>query len=108
MREHVNSYWRGNSFDLALPYDSAYGNCDLCFLKGKRSLARLIRAEPERVEWWQRMEESIHKSDPNSVHYKESSYQFNQEYRYQDLIPLAQQGDLFDIPDDQQFDCFCG
>lgn len=46
----VAEFWRGQNFDLGI--DSARGNCDLCFLKGRANLIETIRAEPERAQWW--------------------------------------------------------
>jgi 3'-phosphoadenosine 5'-phosphosulfate sulfotransferase (PAPS reductase)/FAD synthetase len=51
--DDVRAYWRASDFDLALPDDDrAFGNCDLCFLKGKRLIERVLRREPERAQWW--------------------------------------------------------
>lgn len=56
--EDVNRFWSSMPYDLKLPgNDRAFGNCDLCFLKGKRIQERVLRAEPDRAAWWQRMEE---------------------------------------------------
>jgi 3'-phosphoadenosine 5'-phosphosulfate sulfotransferase (PAPS reductase)/FAD synthetase len=53
----VHAFWATMPWDLKLPNnDRAFGNCDMCFLKGKRILERVVRAEPERAEWWSRME----------------------------------------------------
>lgn len=54
-RADVMRFWAGHNFDLGI--DSDWGNCDLCFLKGRRKLARLIRERPELADWWIRMEE---------------------------------------------------
>ncbi len=46
----VMAFWRSQPFDLRLmPHE---GNCDLCFLKGRAKLERIIRARPELVDWW--------------------------------------------------------
>ena len=37
-------------FDLEIHRD--LGNCDLCFLKGRWKLMRLMTQHPERAEWW--------------------------------------------------------
>jgi hypothetical protein len=53
----VGAYWFSAAWDLRLPNnDRAFGNCDMCYLKGKRVLERVIREEPERAAWWSRME----------------------------------------------------
>lgn len=54
----VGAYWSSMPWDLRLPNDDrAFGNCDLCFLKGKRVLERVLREEPEKAAWWIKMEE---------------------------------------------------
>jgi hypothetical protein len=46
----VMQFWKHNDFDLRLKdYE---GNCDLCFLKAKWKLRRLIKQNPERAIWW--------------------------------------------------------
>lgn len=46
----VLAFWRGQPFDLELQ-DHA-GNCDLCFMKGARKLADLIKQNPASAQWW--------------------------------------------------------
>lgn len=46
----VFAFWRSQPFDLAL--QSYEGNCDLCFLKGRRRRERIMREHPELVAWW--------------------------------------------------------
>lgn len=56
----VLAWWRSQAFDLMLPNDDpAFGNCDLCFLKGMARIERVIRAEPERVAWWAEQEQKV-------------------------------------------------
>jgi 3'-phosphoadenosine 5'-phosphosulfate sulfotransferase (PAPS reductase)/FAD synthetase len=59
-RDHIIKWWEQNDFDLRLPgNDPAFGNCDLCFLKGMVRIERVIRAEPERAQWWIEQEERV-------------------------------------------------
>lgn len=52
-REDVLSYWKAQPFDLRLPNDDpAFGNCDLCFLKSRERLDRVMAADPARAQWW--------------------------------------------------------
>ncbi|MDY7525530.1 phosphoadenosine phosphosulfate reductase family protein [Sphingomonas sp. 10B4] len=63
----VLRYWLGDSmilgheepqgFDLGL--EGWQGNCDMCFLKGRGILEHTIRVEPERADWWSRIERTI-------------------------------------------------
>ena len=46
----VLNFWARSPFDLAIP--SHLGNCDLCFLKGRSGLLRVMREEPDRAAWW--------------------------------------------------------
>ena len=52
--EDVTRFWDDQPFDLQLK--SYQGNCDLCFLKGRRKLVQIIAEDPELAEWWDRME----------------------------------------------------
>lgn len=50
----VSAFWSASPFDLQLqPHE---GNCDLCFLKGRSKIDRLIRARPQLADWWISME----------------------------------------------------
>lgn len=49
----VRAFWKSQPFDLELPGDdNAFGNCDLCFLKGRGKIEKVMRTDPSRVEWW--------------------------------------------------------
>lgn len=54
-RGDVVAWWDRQSFRLELDPDA--GNCDLCFLKGKKTLMRLMRENPEWADWWVEMED---------------------------------------------------
>jgi 3'-phosphoadenosine 5'-phosphosulfate sulfotransferase (PAPS reductase)/FAD synthetase len=51
----ILDFWANNDFDLNLK--PGEGNCDLCFLKGKRNLIQLIMDRPELADWWIKNEE---------------------------------------------------
>lgn len=52
----IMAFWAEQPFDLGLkPHE---GNCDLCFLKGRRLRMRLIRDVPGVAEWWDHQEAS--------------------------------------------------
>lgn len=53
----VLRYWRNMPFDLQLP--DHYGNCDLCFLKGMKKKQAIARQNPEKFDWWIRMEKKV-------------------------------------------------
>jgi hypothetical protein len=46
----VLAFWGRQPFDLQL--ESHEGNCDLCFLKGRAKLERIMRARPDLAQWW--------------------------------------------------------
>ena len=58
--EDVNAFWKTQPFDLRLPNDDrAFGNCDLCMLKGKGMLERVMKHQPELAQWWIDREKEI-------------------------------------------------
>jgi len=53
-KANVMAFWKSQPFDLQLqPWE---GNCDLCFLKGRGLLKRIIRDDPKRADWWMQQE----------------------------------------------------
>lgn len=46
----VTAFWKAQPFDLRLRPDE--GNCDLCYLKGRGKLQRIMREHPELAGWW--------------------------------------------------------
>jgi len=46
----VDAFWLSKPYTLELP--SILGNCDLCFLKGKDNLIRIMSTYPEMAEKW--------------------------------------------------------
>lgn len=51
----VLAFWDAQPFNLRLePHES---NCDLCFLKGNAIRLSILRAKPERADWWIAQEE---------------------------------------------------
>lgn len=98
----VHEFWSRQPFDLDLePYE---GNCDLCFLKGRGKLKRLIRDNPGMVNWWKRMEESV-------VAKSEQAGRFRKEYSYADLerevLTQPLMPGLLD-DDGEEYDAECG
>ena len=54
----VVAWWQTQPFDLRLPNnDPAFGNCDLCFLKGFARIERVIRHDPSSADWWAKQEQ---------------------------------------------------
>jgi hypothetical protein len=90
----VSEFWNAQPFDLGLR--PGEGNCDLCFLKGKRLLKALIRERPESVKWWIDAEQSV-----NGFFSKRDSYD---ELR----LEVEKQPDLFGGPLEEEHDVECG
>jgi 3'-phosphoadenosine 5'-phosphosulfate sulfotransferase (PAPS reductase)/FAD synthetase len=91
-KEDVLAFWREQEFDLDLPPGGA-GNCDLCFLKSRRTLQRLIAEDPSRADWWSAQERAI-------------GGRFVTEYSYAQLKAEAKaQPDLFN---EEEHDAECG
>jgi len=95
--EDVRRFWSLQDFDLKLPGgDDAFTNCDLCFLKGRERLRRVMDAEPERAQWWIDME-------------KELGATFSKDrpsYRVM-LQQVTVQGNLFGVPEESNVSCDC-
>lgn len=88
-KQHVNEFWRKNDFDLQVAPGG--GNCDGCFLKSEATLAAMLRTFPERMKWWDEMEQKIGSS-------------FHKSRTYAELNSFIQaQGDW--IFDDESFLC---
>lgn len=50
MLPDVTAFWSAQPFDLDLL--SHEGNCDLCFLKGRAKIQRIMRGRPDLAAWW--------------------------------------------------------
>lgn len=92
----VMRFWSEQPFDLGL--QSYEGNCDLCFLKARAKLKAIIRDDPSRALWWDRMEKTIGKG------------RFVTEYSYADLVREVASSPLLPLEDgdDDEFDAECG
>ena len=65
----VLAFWRSQPFDLGIT--SAEGNCDLCFLKGAKTLMGILRERPDLALWWIGREDSrdaTFRNDRNRKH----------------------------------------
>jgi 3'-phosphoadenosine 5'-phosphosulfate sulfotransferase (PAPS reductase)/FAD synthetase len=95
----VQEFWKANSFDLGLKFQSGVtnlGNCDLCFLKGPNQVLSIIRDNPDRALWWAKQEHDIggtFRSDRPS---------------YSQMMKFAtEQMDMF-ASTEEGIACFCG
>ena len=93
-KKDVLDWWSKQDFDLELK--EPYGNCDLCFLKGKGKLMTIANEKPELFDWWINHEEN----------WKNKKGAFKKEITYKQLKEKAEsQYQMFD--DDPSFECFC-
>ena len=83
------AFWRSQPFDLGID-DS---NCDLCFLKGRSTLDRLIREEPSRADWWIEQE-------------RQRAQTFSSRFSYRDLVRYD--APMLPFDDEPAVSCFCG
>lgn len=61
----VTAFWKAQPFDLGLnPWE---GNCDLCFLKGRKKIERIMADRPELAEWWVGMEDAVKETARNGA-----------------------------------------
>ena len=113
MVEDVARFWESNDFDLRLPNHNGKtqaGNCDLCFLKGTKTLIKIIQEKPELADWWIKQEDGIKEMNVGTEYENRtvSTSSFNRTRTYKDLVEMAKldakQVELFD---DDSRSCFC-
>ena len=109
----VGNFWANNDFDLNLPNHNGKtlaGNCDLCFLKGTRTLINIIRERADLADWWIEQEQQIEKLNKGTKYENKfvSTATFRKDSSYEELVELAKldakQTELFD---DDGRSCFC-
>ena len=104
--QDVSKYWEKNNFDLALPNDNgvtAWGNCDLCFLKARRKKEAIIRERSDLADWWIEAERlGAEFTDGHGSVFRTDHPKYEQM-----KVIATSQGQLFDF-DDESIPCFCG
>jgi hypothetical protein len=102
-KEMVNQYWLSKSYTLEIP--SILGNCDLCFLKGKDNIIKILQIYPELADKWIKDEEDRKKKSIKAT----SKGQYFPDATYRDLLNAAQnQKTLFDLDNAlPAFNCSC-
>ena len=110
----VIEWWKKQPFDLGIP--SYAGNCDLCYLKGRAKLIRIIREDPSLADWWIEQEARVANRTGPDGRACDSMKVFRLGETYAELKAAAlADRDLFDeaaaIPDESSqsdsFDCHC-
>lgn len=97
----VLAFWKAQPFDLRLA--SYEGNCDLCFLKGRAKIERIVRARPELADWWIEQESQRFGEANNALfrHDRPSYAQMRDQIERSPLLPF-----FSDIDDDTR-PCAC-
>ena len=103
-KEDIYNFWTKQNFDLNLSNfngKTPAGNCDLCFLKGKKTLTSLLKEKPDMADWWISQEEKF----KTEKHIQHKTNKFIRNASYIELLDLSKTNkDLFD---DEQMTCFC-
>jgi hypothetical protein len=101
-KEMVNQYWLTRPYTLEIP--SILGNCDLCFLKGKDNIIKIMQHFPELAQRWIDDEAKV-KFKP---HHKNKATYFGN-VSYAELFRAAQsQKSLFDLTESlPAYSCSC-
>ena len=97
--DDVLGFWKSQPFDLMLPGgDNTFGNCNLCFLKGRAKLEKIMRTNPEAAGWWIEQEEKA----PNRL------FRIDRPTYKQMFTQLTKQGRLLDdAVEDDTLPCQC-
>ncbi|RWO90911.1 Nin-like protein [Mesorhizobium sp.] len=115
-RGHVLPFWLGENVDpinLTHPLPQGFdlglrdyeGNCDLCMLKSRGALKRLMRDNPQMSEWWQAREASI---SMKSARATKAGRRFVTEYSYADLEREVATQPFMPGLIDEEYDVECG
>lgn len=116
-RGHVLPFWLGENEDpinLTAPLPQGFdlglrdyeGNCDLCMLKSRGALKRLMRDNPGIARWWQDREASISMKRARAT---KAGARFVIEYSYSDLErEVLTQPFMPGLIDDEEYDTECG
>lgn len=94
-KKEVSNFWNNSNFDLNLlnvKGKTPLGNCDGCFLKSEKNLARLCREHPDKAKWWIEQEKKIGAT-------------FNKNFSWNDLQKSSDQQPEWVFDDDN--DTFC-
>ena len=106
----LNYWYRESPFNLEM--DGMFGNCDLCFMKGKKKLLAILRKRPDLADWWVEQENKIARrrlsDDPAVDQLQKKHHQFRAEYTVEKLLESSKEPQFWDdSEDDAGIDCFC-
>lgn len=98
----VLDFWQKANFDLTLPSidgQTLAGNCDLCFLKGRKTLTKLIKERPDLTTWWIAQENRIGEGTGATFRADRPPYV--------ELLKEAENPVMDDMFEDDTMSCFC-
>ena len=98
----VLEFWQKANFDLTLPSidgQTLAGNCDLCFLKGRKTLTKLIKERPDLTTWWIAQENRIGEGTGATFR--------SDRPPYVELWKEAENPVMDDMFEDDTMSCFC-
>lgn len=98
----VLDFWQKANFDLTLPSidgQTLAGNCDLCFLKGRKTLTKLIKERPDLTTWWIAQENRIGEGTGATFR--------SDRPPYVELLKEAENPVMDDMFEDDTMSCFC-
>lgn len=100
----VMRFWDAQSFDLRLmPHE---GNCDLCFLKGRARIERIMRSRPDLTQWWMDQEARKIGKTANGARFRANRPGYAAMLRRTVSLPMLP-GFEPDDPGDYAPDCAC-
>ena len=100
--KNVLEFWQKANFDLTLPSidgQTLAGNCDLCFLKGRKTLTKLIKERPDLTTWWIAQENRIGEGTGATFRADRPPYV--------ELLKEAENPVMDDMFEDDAMSCFC-
>lgn len=118
-KQIVLDWWSEQPFDLRLTVDTKgdtiLGNCDLCFMKGRKKVERILTARPRLADWWKQMEHDapgmgrIQKPEMALFRADRPSYAALQQHASMiaSLSPKLRQAALDALEDDDRGSCTC-
>lgn len=94
----VLAFWKSQPFDLMLPGgDNTFGNCDLCFLKSRAKIEKIMRTNPQAADWWIEQERAMG-----------SMFRIDRPSYAQMRVQITVQGRMFDdAVEDDTLPCQC-
>lgn len=101
-KQDINIFWEKMPFTLEIP--AILGNCDLCFLKGKSAIIKILASYPELAERWIKDEEN---SKPNR---KGQKLTYIKGISYKQMLSLAQNNLFSNVDLSEQapaYNCSC-